>query len=181
MKALIVYGTRWGGTAGVAQKIAEALKTEGNTICVANAKQIPENLTVYDLFVVGSGIRADRWTDETLSFLEKNASLLKQKKTALFVSCQMADRNDELGSKAKNKYLQGTAEKYGLEPITYGFFGGYLDFHQSHGLIVDIMMKVNKKKLKRNGLDQSKTLDTRNWEKIEAWACEIANKITVVK
>ena len=175
MKALVVYGTRWGGTAGVGQKIAEVLRKEGNAADVADAKQTPRDLTSYDLFIVGSGIRADKWTDETLRFLQKNILLLRRKKTALFVSCQMADRKDELGSKAKIKYLQGTAEKYGLQPVAYGFFGGYLDFHQSHGLIVDIMMKVNRKKLRRNGLDQSKTLDTRSWEKIEAWASEIAN------
>jgi len=43
---------------------------------------------------VGSGLRADKWTKESIEFLEKNALVLRNKKTALFVSCSMADRKD---------------------------------------------------------------------------------------
>jgi menaquinone-dependent protoporphyrinogen IX oxidase len=86
----------------------------------------------------------------------------------------MADRKDEARDKAKTKYLKETAEKYGLQPISFGFFGGFMDFHQSHGLIVDIMMKVNRKKLRKNGLDQTKTLDTRNWSEIQVWTRQVA-------
>lgn len=95
MNALVVYGTRWGGTAGVGEKIGEALRKEGIKTNIVGSKNIPKDIASYDLFIVGSGIRADKWTPETLLFLEKNIQLLKQKKTALYVSCQMADRKDE--------------------------------------------------------------------------------------
>lgn len=82
--------------------------------------------------IIGSGMRADKWTKETLVFIEKNATLLQNKKTALFVSCQMADREEpEIRDTAKKQYLQDTAEWYALKPIAYGFFGGFIDFSQS--------------------------------------------------
>ena len=176
MKALVVYGTRWGGTVEVAQKIGDTLQQQGYAVTVADAKTPPQSVDAYDLVVVGSGMRADKWTKESIQFLQKNAQALRQKKTALFVSCQIADRKDgdPIKEKAKNKYLQGTAQEAGLQPIAYGFFGGYMDFNQSHGLIVDVMMKVNRKKLERGGLDQSRNLDTRNWAEIEAWTRQIA-------
>ncbi len=174
MKALVVYGTRWGGTVAVASKIGEALKKEGLDTDVADVKLSPKTLSSYDLVIVGSGIRADKWTDEITSFLEANAELLMAKKTALFVSCHMFDSEKEARDKAKISYLDKTAEKYGLKPVGLGFFGGIMDFKQSHGLFVDILVRVNRSKLRRQGLDTAKVTDTRDWSSIEAWASQVA-------
>jgi menaquinone-dependent protoporphyrinogen oxidase len=177
VNVLVIYGSRWGGTVEVAKKIGQTLMHEGCTVEVINAKKNPKELDSYDLFVIGSGMRADKWTKETLGFIEKNSSLLQNKRTALFVSCQMADRQElEIREKAKKQYLQDTAERYALKPIAYGFFGGFLDFSQSHGLIVDVMVRVNRRSLRKNGLDTTKVHDTRDWNCIEAWAREIAIK-----
>ena len=177
MNVLVIYGTRWGGTAEVAQKIGQTLTQEGCTVEVLNAKKNQKKLESYDLFIIGTGMRADKWTKETLVFLDKNTTILQNKKTALFVSCQMADREEpEIREKAKKQYLQDIAERYGLKPIAYGFFGGFLDFNQSHGIIVDVMVRVNRKSLRKNGLDTSKVHDTRDWKTIETWAREVAIK-----
>jgi menaquinone-dependent protoporphyrinogen IX oxidase len=109
-----------------------------------------------------------------MSFLEENAELLRAKKTALFVSCQMADREKEARDKAKTLYLEKVAEKYGLKPISLGFFGGFLDFHKSHGLLVDVLVRVNRNSLRKQGLDTSKVYDTRDWSNIEVWARQVA-------
>jgi menaquinone-dependent protoporphyrinogen IX oxidase len=174
MKALVLYGTRWGGTVKIAEKIGCTLKSEGYHVDVVNAKQSIHNVNVYDLVVIGSGIRADKWTKETINFIEKNKSILKTKKTALFVSCQMADGKKEAQEKAKILYLKKTAEQYDLRPVSFGFFGGFLDFSKSHGLLVDIMVRVNKKSLRKNGLDITKVRDTRDWDIIESWARDVA-------
>lgn len=178
MKALVIYGTRWGGTIGVAEKIGDTLKKEGYVVDILDAKMNPQNLGLYDLVIVGSGIRADKWTEETLNFIGKNAELLKTKRTALFVSCQMADGKKESQDKAKKLYLEKTAEKYGLTPLAFGFFGGFLDFSKSHGLFVDVLVRVNRRSLRKNGLDTSKVRDTRDWNIIEVWAREVAKTLT---
>ncbi len=172
MKALVVYGTRWGGTREVAERIGDILREDKHLVEVADAKTNPQ-VDNYDLVIIGSGIRADSWTKSALNFLEKNARLLRYKKIALFVSCQMADREKEARDKAKQKYLIEISEKFGLKPISHGFFGGFLDFSKSHGLLVDIIVRVNRRNLKKNGLDTSKIYDTRDWNKIAAWAYEV--------
>ena len=178
MRALVIYGTRWGSTVAVAEKIGEVLKQESYSVEVVDAKRSPKNIDSYDLFVVGSGVRADKWTKETMDFLEKNADVLKTKKTALFVSCQMADREKEAGGKAKTLYLEKVADQFGLKPVSLGFFGGFLDFSKSHGLLVDVLVRVNRKSLQKNGLDISKVHDTRDWGSIEAWARELAKNLS---
>ena len=175
MKVLVVYGSRWGGTVGVAEKIGASLREASCTVDVVDAKKNQPTVNPYDLVVVGSGIRADKWTKDTLKFLTKNARALRVKKTALFVSCQMADMKEKTArEKAKRAYLFKIAEIYGLDPILYGFFGGYADFSKSHGLLVDIIVRVNRKRLLKNGLDIRKIRDTRDWDSIGAWAHELA-------
>ena len=160
---------------GVAGKIADAFKRAEFSVDVVDARKNLPNVDSYDLVVVGSGIRADRWTKETLNFLEKNSTKLRGKRMALFVSCQMADREKEAKDKAKDAYLLKVAERYGLSPVSYGFFGGFLDFKKSHGLLVDIIVRVNRGNLRKNGLDTTRVHDTRDWGKIEAWANGVAN------
>jgi menaquinone-dependent protoporphyrinogen IX oxidase len=174
LKALVVYGTRWGGTIDVAQTIGKALSEAGVATAVVDAKTSPQRIDDYDLLIVGSGLRADKWTKETLEFLEKNATVLKTKKTALFVSCSMADRKDGGYDKGKKRYLDDTADRYGLSPISLGYFGGLMDFSYSHGLFVDVLVRVNRRSLRKNGLDTAKVHDTRDWKAIEAWGHEVA-------
>lgn len=174
MKALVIYGTRWGGTVGIAGKIGEVLKEEGFDVDVADCRKSHQTLSSYDLFVVGSGIKADKWTKETMNFLEENAGLLRAKKTALFVSCHMACSEKAVRDKGKILYLEKVAEKYGLKPIGLGFFGAFMDFRKSHGLLVDVLVRVNRRSLRKRGLDTSKVHDTRDWSNIEAWARQVA-------
>src|SRR4030042_5570452 len=83
LNVLVLYGTRWGGTEKVAQTIAKALKEEGNSVDVFDAKKSPQTIESYDLVIVGSGLRADKWTKGSLDFLEKNKAVLHTKNTAL--------------------------------------------------------------------------------------------------
>jgi menaquinone-dependent protoporphyrinogen oxidase len=178
VKILVLYGSRWGGTIAIAQKIRQTLVQEGYATDVFDAKNPPKGLDNYDLFIIGSGIRADKWTKETLSFMKRNSKQMQTKKSALFVSCQMADRVEpEIREKAKKQYLEEIARQFALKPINYGFFGGFLDFKQSHGLVVDIMVRVNSKSLRKNGLDTTKVHDTRDWHEIEAWSQTTAKKL----
>ena len=174
MKALVVYGTRWGGTIGVAERIGEEIRKAGFSVNVCDAKSKLPDVSKYNLIVVGSGIRADAWTKSALNFLDRNVETLRSKKTALFVSCQMADREEEAKQRAKKKYLFQVAKQFCLTPIAFGFFGGFVDFKKSHGIVVDVMVRVNRRRLLANGLDIRRVHDTRNWDCIGIWANEVA-------
>ena len=53
MKALIVYGTRGGGTTDVAKKIGEILVNRGNIVTIVDAKEEQPKIAPFDLIVVG--------------------------------------------------------------------------------------------------------------------------------
>ena len=70
-KALIVYGTRYGATASTSEEIAEILRKEGFDVQVVNAKNDKvQDISEYELIIVGSGMQIDRWTGEAEGFLK---------------------------------------------------------------------------------------------------------------
>jgi len=87
-KALIVYGTRYGATASTSEEIARILRQEGLEVRVVDAKkERVRDIAEYDLVIVGSGIKMDRWYSEPKEFLNNFQKELAKKKVALFVSC----------------------------------------------------------------------------------------------
>ncbi len=174
LRALVVYGTRWGGTVKVAEKIGDVLSNQGIPTRIVDAKN-PPDIKQYDLVIVGSGISAGNWTKDAVCFLKNNAAELRKKKTALFVSCGAVEKEDQKERDADYDLLLGAvARKYGLSPVSYGFFGGILDFKAKYTLFEGLIVTLSKNKLRRLGIDTSKPYDFRDWNQIEAWAKTIA-------
>ncbi len=169
MKILVVYGTRWGSTADIAKKIGLTFMSGGNTADIVDAKRERPTIDPYDLVVIGSGISMGKWTRETLSFLHDNATYLKSKKTAFFVSCGLVLREGG-PEKTRTDYLKKVAEEYKLNPLTYGAFGGYLDFNSDFGLLSNFFVNASKKKCQKMGIDTTKPYDFRDWSDIGNWA-----------
>lgn len=130
MKALVVYGTRYGTAAEIAEEITKVLKDEHLDVDLVNAKGLKNcDISPYDLLVVGSGIKMNKWTKESMNFLKKNRDMLSNKKVALFVSCGSA--NDEKAIlEGQRKYLDRVAkENLTNPPIVTGLFGSVYDPH----------------------------------------------------
>lgn len=185
-RALIVYGTRYGATAGSSEEIAKALRNEGFDVRVVNAKKEKvRDISEYELVVVGSGIQIDRWTREPEKFLKRFQKELAKKKVALFVSSGTQaiiahEGKPEKIDRARQKYLEEKAAKYGLLPVALGLFGGIWDFHKTPWWAGKAMAAI-KLKLEAAGFKETKTgfYDTRDWVTIRSWAKELAEKVLV--
>lgn len=182
MKTLIVYGTRYGATAGTAQEIANILRGEGFDVKVANAKEEKiKDLTPYDLIVVGSGMQMGKWTGEAEDFLKKHSKTLAQKKLALFASTMKAvserEGKTEDVEKARKMALEEKVAKYNLQPIALGFFSGVLDFNKMN-MIFRRTFGMIRPELEKDGFKEEPegVYELRDWEEIRGWAKELAQK-----
>ncbi|TME83327.1 MAG: hypothetical protein E6I45_03950, partial [Chloroflexi bacterium] len=81
----IVYASRHGGTAGIAERIAQILRAEGGDVVVADGAERPET-SGFDAYVIGSGVYLGTWLKEGTDFLERNQSALATKPVWLFSS-----------------------------------------------------------------------------------------------
>ena len=63
MKALVVYGTRYGTATEIAEEITRTLKEEGVETDLLDSRGLKDwDVTPYDLVIVGSGIKIGKWT-----------------------------------------------------------------------------------------------------------------------
>jgi len=175
MKALVVYGTRYGTATGIAEEISRVLEDEGLEVDLKNAKKLKKHdIAPYELVVVGSGIKMGKWTKDSLKFLKDNKTGLKDKKVALFVTCGAAN-DPETVAEGQEKYLDEVAEKYLInKPVPTGLYGSYYDPEANHGLLYKLTSKWIKDELKKQGKDIDKPYDYRNWDEIRAWARKLA-------
>ena len=195
-KALIVYGTRFGATASTSGEIASVLRNEGLDVRAINAKKGKiQDISGYDLIIIGSGMMIDRWTREPEKFLQKFRKELAIKKVALFVSSgaqalieyegKVTDFHfggktivlvgAEATGRARKKYLEDKAAKYNLQPVALGFLGGIFDYNHMPWWSGKAM-SATKLQLKTAGFKEVKpgVYDTRDWNAIRNWAKELA-------
>lgn len=166
---LVCYGSRYGATAEIAERIAQTLRERDAIVDLVNLKEEkPKEIEQYDIIIIGSGIAAGKWTKEPLKWMKKHQEYLSKKKIALFVSCAyavVAEKKDE----ARTKYLEQIAEKYLKNtPESLGLFGGVIDFSKYNIVVRGIMRAMAK--AARSDDEPLTYLDFRDWKQIEEWA-----------
>ena len=180
MKALIGYGTWYGATSDTSERIAEVLRKKRiDTNVVDLEEEMVDDVSEYDLIVVGAGVRMARWNRNVEKFIDKHKKALAEKNVALFVSAGGASIDAKKGETEKmndayEKHLVKKAEKYSLDPISMKLFGGVWDYNQMGWLTRKLLGRV-KKELREAGFDEENGVyDTRDFEEIQNWAEELA-------
>jgi menaquinone-dependent protoporphyrinogen oxidase len=183
MKALIVYAMRYGATALTSQEIAKILREEDFEVNVVDAKKEKiQDISEFELVIVGGGLKMGKWTGESDSFLKNFQEDLAQKKVAIFVSSAMKSLFERQGKtedleKIKKSYLEDEALKYHLNPIALGLFGGIMDKNKM-GFIFRRTLGSLIKQFEAAGFKETSPgiIDTRDGEEIRKWTKELAQK-----
>ncbi len=174
MKALVIYGTRYGTAKEISERIKDILQEENVDVDLINSEK-KQSIQVenYDLVVAGSGIKMGKWTKNTLNFLKKNKKELSNRKVALFVSCGAANQ-EKTKAEAQEKYLDNVAAKYlDTEPVAKGLFGGVYDPNADHGLMYKLVKRNIEKEMIKMGQDPTQKHDYRDWDYINQWTIDL--------
>ena len=180
---MIVYGSRYGATKETSEEIAKVLREENFEMTVVNAQEEKvKDISEYGLVVVGSGVACGRWVNEAEDFLKKFRKDFEKKKLALFVSSvepiSAKEGKTEEVAKMHKIDLEDRVSKYGLKPVSMGFFGGIIDFNRMGFLTRKGMEAAFKAPLQKHGFKETSpgTYDLRDWGEIRNWAKELARK-----
>jgi menaquinone-dependent protoporphyrinogen oxidase len=180
-KVQVVYASRHGGTAGIAERIADVLRAEGADVSICDAADRPDP-TGFDAYVIGSGVQIGRWHKEGFEFLERNQSTLATKPVWLFSSGPLpgssttTEETDPLtralgpeegpGSGGRKRIATLSAA---IHPRDHRVFKGAFDPHDPPKSIQERLVRL---------MPAAKQVlpagDFREWDAIEAWAREIA-------
>ncbi len=94
MRVLVVYGTKMGGTHGLAEMVADTLRDEGMEVVVAPADEI-RNVTNFDAVIVGGALYAFRWHKDARRFVRRHRAELATMPVWLFSSGPLDDSASE--------------------------------------------------------------------------------------
>ncbi len=188
-KVLVVYGSRHGGTRGIAERIGDVLRSEGLEAEVASADHV-EDVGKADAVVVGSGVYMGSWLKEPVAFLARNQAALATRPLWLFSSGPLqgstaAKRDQDKdpieaalgpengpGSGGRKKIAELSAATH---PRDHRVFFGAFDPKDPPRAMSErlVRMMPAAKGILPHG-------DFRDWPAIEAWAHEIASALTSV-
>jgi menaquinone-dependent protoporphyrinogen oxidase len=162
-KILVAYGSRYGCTKEIAQKIGDIFEDEGFECHVINLKEARKKnwplIDVYKGVVVGSGIQISQWVKESKQYIKEIAEELNKGriKYALFVSAGSASVDS---GKAKIMYIDKFVEKLNLRhPDMSAAFAGVMDFSEESNL-----GKIKKEALKLAAKEMSKEREDLNYD-----------------
>ncbi|OPY31368.1 MAG: protoporphyrinogen oxidase [Methanomassiliicoccales archaeon PtaU1.Bin124] len=183
MRALVAYGSKYGSTKEIAERIAKNLREGGMTVDLKNVTEEKVTAGGYDLAVVGSGIYAGKWMKPVLKFLQDGSPELSKGKVALFACCM--DAADPKANKdAVKRYIADVqAGMPGLKVASSATFAGVVDFNKYGFVVKKIMKSIYVKRNEEAGspekadeIDWTKTRDYRDWNAIDAWSKDLLAK-----
>lgn len=182
LRTLIVFGTRYGATSQTAAEIAKVLEDAGFEVQVVDlAKASVDDLHIFDLIVIGSGVKK-RWTREARRFLKRNRNVLQGKKTALFISSGWpailhAEGNTAQIEEIKKTHLIEMANDQKLQPIALGLFNGIWEFSDTDSFGRKWYKEVRERIEKLGFESENDHYDFRDWDVIRGWAQELVKKV----
>jgi menaquinone-dependent protoporphyrinogen oxidase len=177
MHVLVAYASRHGATQGIAERIAETLRSSGVDAQALPAKSV-KDLAGSDAFVIGSAAYMFHWLGDAVSFVRHNRDGLAGKPVWLFSSGPLGNEPlDENGQDKKvalvPKEIPELRELIGARDHRV-FFGAYHRENRPIGFAERFMRLMPAAK---GAIPEG---DFRDWAEIEAWAAEIARELQPV-
>ena len=136
MHVQIVYGTRRGGTAGLAHMIATAFEREGWHVTIADVANSP-GITDCDVLVVGGPLYLNRWPSDLREWVRHHMATLRVVPTWLFSSGPLDD-SARVGDTAPVPSVAKLGRE--IEIAGHMTFGGYLP-DNPEGLVAKVMAR----------------------------------------
>jgi menaquinone-dependent protoporphyrinogen oxidase len=183
-KVQVVYASRHGATAGIADRVAAVLRAQGVDVVETDAAFAPE-AGGFDAYIVGSGIYMGSWLKEAVEYLERNLMTLTTRPTWLFSSGPLpGSTKDEAGKDSRELALgpehgPGSAGRQRIETLgdvigvqDHRIFLGAYDPDDAPRTLAERVVRI---------LPGSRGIlpegDFREWAAIEAWARDIAAEL----
>jgi menaquinone-dependent protoporphyrinogen oxidase len=179
MNVLVTYASRYGATAGIAERVAATLRAEGVD---ANARPVDEvrDVAGIDAFVVGAAVYIGSWLKPATAFVERNREALAGHPVWLFSSGPLpgAVVPAKKGPHGEPESDPGDATPKGIDDLVASL--GARDHRVFDGALDPAKLGLRDKAIRALPVGKGllPEVDGRDWPAIEKWAKEIARELT---
>ena len=173
MRILIVYASKYGQTAKVAQRIEQSVEAAGAWPVVVDVLNINPSLDlrIFDAFVLAAPVYYGKFRRPVVKFVMRNAAALKSVRTA-FVAVSLAAAFDR--TEAENQ-LHRFVGQTGWLPETYFNVAGAEAFTKYGWFTKRIMKKIANEH--GRGGDFTKDREYTDWKALDAFMTEFVAKL----
>jgi menaquinone-dependent protoporphyrinogen oxidase len=163
MRVLVTWGSKRGGTEGIARTIGDTLQAEGFDVDVLPPR-VAAKTTGFDAAIVGGALYASRWHRAARRFVSRRQRDLRRVPVWFFSSGPLDDSSDRENI-PPTPHVQALMERVGA--LGHATFGGRLA-PDARGFPASAMAQ------KRSG-------DWRNPSRIRAWTTDIARALPTAR
>lgn len=161
VKILVAYGSKRGGTQGLAQMLAQRLVARGAEVVVEPADAVAD-VAGFDAVLVGGSLYIGRWHRDSVRLVKRLSEQLRGVPVWLFSSGPLGEEAEEHPDVPPVDKVAGLMERVGARG--HVTFGGVLD-EDASGFVASKMA-------------ETMAGDWRDPESIDAWADEIMTALS---
>ena len=169
-KYLIVYGTKEGQTAKIANKIGDVVRERGFQVDIYDARKVPSTFQFdgYTGALVGSSIHMLQWSSPAIRFARRYKHQLDKIPSAFFsVSLTAAGATAEERAKL-DPYVQKFIDKSGWHPQTVENFAGSLAYTKYGFFTRWLMQRIAQSK--GESAETSHDVEYTDWDQVRKFA-----------
>jgi len=159
MRVLVTWGSKRGGTEGIARIVGQSLRDEGHAVDVLPPREAAR-ASGYEAVVVGGGLYANRWHPAARRFVRRREQELRRVPTWFFSSGPL-DESAERLEIPPTRQVATLMERVGA--VGHVTFGGRL--------------APDAKGFPASGMARTRAGDWRSPEHIRAWAAGVARAL----
>lgn len=173
-KILIVYGTGYGQTERVAQRIATVLNVSGHTVNAVKGDRLPKDLSLgdYDAFIVAASVQYGRHQAYIRALVREHIVRMNTAPSAFVSVCGAMAGSAPDGARVAQEYVDRFLRETGWRPWAVQSFAGGLPYRR-YGVLVRLMMKFISRRTGRP-TDTSRDYDFTDWAMVEQFARELS-------
>ncbi len=176
MRVLVVYGSQYGSTEGIAGRIVDKLVAGGHEAAGMAARNV-RDIAGYDAFVIGSAVYMGSWMKEVSEFVRRNVQVLSARPVWLFSSGPLGtETKDAQGRDLREVSVPKEIAEF--EPMLHA-----RGHHVFYGALGHTKLKFAHRALWALPAGRKLLIegDFRDWAEIEGWARSIAEALTPVR
>lgn len=176
-RILIVYGTSYGQTARIANRLHRLLFERGFDVTLLKGDALPANLrpTDFDGILVGASMIMRGYQKYVATFVRRHVAVLNAIPSAFFAVSGSAGSKNPLERAEAHRIMDEFCHDAGWHPALAVSLAGAIAYTQYHFLLRWAMKRISRKE--GGSTDTSRDHEYTDWTQVEQFAATFAQRV----